>query len=289
MAFSDIALYAAKDTGRDRAILYSDLDEGRDTISSLQRARVMIADALQNDRIEIYWQPIFDATDLMPYEYEILARLKDGDGVIRPPADFIPQAEALDLMDDIDRRVIELALRAGADHHRHGQMIRLAVNISARSLNNEMADHIVHTADETGYPLSYLTIEITETAVLSVNSESKAAVSRLVEAGISLSMDDFGSGATSFGNLESLPFSYMKLDGVYVRDLATSKRGRELVTGLTQLAHTLGMKVVAEYVQDDETVEFLREIGVEYLQGFYLAEPEPVPTQLASVAADNVR
>ena len=153
----------------------------------------------------------------------------------------------------------------------------MAVNISARSLTSEMVDYIVEAADESGYPLSILTVEITETAVLAVNNETKAAIERLVGAGVSLSMDDFGSGATSFGNLEALPFKYMKLDGSYVQDLATNKRGRELVTGLTQLAHTLGLEVVAEYVQDDETIEFLREIGVEYLQGFHLGEPVPVP------------
>ncbi|MCH8102598.1 MAG: EAL domain-containing protein, partial [Chloroflexi bacterium] len=277
MAFADIALYAAKDIGRGRAVLYSDLDEGRDTISSLQRTRTMIVDALRNDRIKIHWQPIFNTIDLQPYEYEVLARLEDSDGTLRFPADFMPQAEALDLMGDIDRRVIDLALRAGADNHRNGQPVRLAVNISARSLTSEMVDYIVEAADESGYPLSILTVEITETAVLAVNSETKAAIERLVGAGVSLSMDDFGSGATSFGNLEALPFKYMKLDGSYVQDLATNKRGRELVTGLTQLAHTLGLEVVAEYVQDDETIEFLREIGVEYLQGFHLGEPVPVP------------
>lgn len=238
----------------------------------------MITDALQEERIKIFWQPIFDSKDLVPFAYEILARLEDSNEDIRFPADFIPQAEALDLMDDIDRRIVDLSIRTGSDQHRSGNPVRLAINISAQSMDHEMVDHIIETAATTDFPLSHLTVEITETSVLSVSDDSQSAITKLVDSGISLSMDDFGSGATSFGNLESLPFSYMKLDGEYVRDLATNQRGRELVTGLTQLGHTLGMKIVAEYVQDQETVEFLREIGVEYLQGFHLGEPEPVST-----------
>ena len=142
-----------------------------------------------------------------------------------------------------------------------------------------MAEHIIRKADESGYPVDRLTIEVTETAALDSDA-ARAALVRLSGAGVTLAMDDFGSGATLLTNLERLPFSYMKLDGFYVEDIAENPKYQELVSGLARLARTLDVSVIAEHVSYDYTMDFLKSSGIEYAQGFYLGKPTPMTESL---------
>lgn len=276
-AFADVALYQAKDGGRNQARLYDPEQGGRELISALQRTRTLIVDALENDRIVLYRQPIVDLADRSIAMFEVLVRLIDTDGQLMSPAQFIPEAESLDLVRQIDERVMELAYDRWKAFEKAGSRLQLTVNVSARSVGAEFADIIIQSARDKGIDPTAFVIEITETATMRSGGHADAFVQRLATAGFRLAIDDFGSGTTSIGQIRSLDFHFLKLDGSLVKNLKTDETDRDFVRALTALARALGVQIIAEFVQDEESIAFLAEIGVEYGQGYYLGMPEPFP------------
>ena len=278
-AFADVALYQAKDGGRNQARLYDPEQGGRELVTALQRTRTVIVDALENQRIVLYRQPIFDLDRRTIAMYEVLVRLEDANGQIMAPADFIPEAESLDLIRQIDERVMELAFDRWKLFDAAGSTLQLTVNVSARSVGTEFADMIVQSAEKKGIDPGAFMFEITETATLRSGGHAAAFVQRLAAAGFRLAIDDFGSGTTSIGQIRSLDFHFLKLDGSLVKNLKTDETDRAFVSALTALARALGVEIIAEFVQDEESIAFLAEIGVGYGQGYYLGMPERFPAE----------
>jgi hypothetical protein len=148
---------------------------------------------------------------------------------------------------------------------------------SGMSVGKPMADYLRVQADLNGVLHDVITVEITETAAMRDDSLAGAMAATLHADGFKLAIDDFGSGATSLAKVRELKFEYLKLDGILVKDLAESESDREFVSALAKLAHDIGVKIIAEFVQDEPTMEFLAECEIEYAQGYYIGEPEPMP------------
>jgi len=286
-AYADMALYRAKEEGRGRAYLY-DPSEGRmETATALQRTRNVIMDALDEDRLILFRQPVVHIATRDTTIWEVLVRLQDAEGVLRLPGEFITGVEELGLVHLLDRRVIERSFERWQQYALAGDRLHLSINISALSAGPDMARFVIEQAAERNVEPQLVTLEVTETAAVRGGPRAERFVSMLCDAGFSLALDDFGTGSASFREIRDLSFAYLKLDGSLVRDLRTDDFSRDLVRGLVNLAHILGLEVIAEFVQDEETMQFLAEVGAEYGQGYYLGRPEPFPP--SPVAADSRR
>jgi len=276
-SFADIALYQAKDAGRNQAMLYDPSQGGRDVITALQQKRTAIVDALDNHRLTLFRQPIYGVESRQIEMYEVLVRIKEADGTLISPDDFISEAESLDLIQQIDERVIAAALHRSQKMAEDGRRTVLTINVSSRSEGIEMAEYAISIGSELGVDPADIVFEITETATQRSGGHAKAFVDRLVKAGYRIAIDDFGSGTTSLSQIRTLPFGLLKLDGSLVQALANDAHDREFAKAICGLAHAIGLDVIAEFVQDEETLKFLSDIGVKYAQGFYLGKPEPFP------------
>ncbi|MBI2964856.1 MAG: EAL domain-containing protein [Chloroflexi bacterium] len=273
VGFADLAMYMAKDAGRNRAHAYDPSEGGRELVSGLQRTRRLILDAVDSDRVRLYRQPIVSVATRQIVMYEVLVRLADFEGRLFSPMEFIPQAETLDVVHLIDQRVAELSFTRWRKYADAGQPLRLSINLSGRSLDADMSNYIIEAGKRHRVEPSTIAFEITETATWRGGAQTEAFARALNDAGYRMAIDDFGSGATSFKQIRSLPFHYLKLDGSLVENLREGRHDRDLIRSLSGLAHTLGVEVIAEFVQDEETMEFLQACGIEYAQGFFVGRP----------------
>jgi EAL domain-containing protein (putative c-di-GMP-specific phosphodiesterase class I) len=269
-------MYDAKEAGRDQACLF-DADSSRQL--SLQE-RMTWADeiraALAEDRFTLYAQPI------VPLQggstgYELLVRMVSREGEIVPPGAFLPVAERFDLVQDIDRWVVNRAIELLGERLRVGDDVRFEVNLSAKSLGQaDLPAQIARQLAAHDVDPSRLIFEVTETAAIGNLDRAKQFADRLGELGCGFALDDFGAGFASFYYLKHLPFDYLKIDGEFVESLTQSTTNQLVVQSLVTIARGLGKQTIAEYVGDEATVELLREYGVDFAQGFHLGRPRPV-------------
>lgn len=257
-------------------------DHGR--LRALQVADNVVA-ALNERRVELAFQPIVSAATGQPELYEALLRVRLADGSLIVPADILPVAEKSGLVRLLDQRVLELAL---ARLH-EDQNLRVSVNASIATLHDPEWPEWLASATMV-YPnvADRLTVEITETALIDDLETTRDVIASCKRLGIKLAMDDFGAGHTSFRNLRRLDFDFVKIDGMFMRDIATSADDRFFVRTLIALAKHLGLKVVAEWVEDEQTANLLREWGVDYFQGthFGAAGAAPGPIAPRNMAAE---
>jgi EAL domain-containing protein (putative c-di-GMP-specific phosphodiesterase class I) len=190
------------------------------------------------------------------------------------PGQFLPQAEAHNLIGDIDRWVVEEGMRLAATG-------RVSINLSGASMGDpKLLRHIQHLSSECGIDPSNVIFEVTETAAVEDLEVARQFVRRLVGAGFGFALDDFGTGFGSFTYLKRLPVDYLKIDIEFVRDLTTNPANRHLVRAIVSLAQAFGVRTIAEGVEDEETLDLLREERVDFAQGFYLGPPAAIdPSQ----------
>jgi diguanylate cyclase (GGDEF)-like protein/PAS domain S-box-containing protein len=275
---ADIAMYDAKEAGRDQACVY---DAGSSRQQSLE-ARMTWSDeicaALADNRFTLYAQPIVALQEAPAVDrYELLVRMLDRDGDIIPPGAFLPVAERFDLIQQIDRWVVRAAIELLATHQRAGHDVIFEVNLSAKSLGEaELLDDIAQLLEATGVDPSRLVFEVTETAAIINVDRAKQFARRLSDLGCGFALDDFGAGFASFYYLKHLPFDYLKIDGEFVESLSDSITNQLVVQSVVAIARGLGKQTIAEYVGDDATLELLRGYGVDHAQGFFLGRPQPV-------------
>jgi diguanylate cyclase (GGDEF)-like protein/PAS domain S-box-containing protein len=279
---ADIAMYDAKEAGRNRTT-YHDRDAagaGRHVsrLSWLERIRT----ALAEDRFELYAQPIvaLDRGDEAP-AFELLLRMRSDGGELVPPASFLPVAERFDLVQDIDRWVVERAVALLRREHDAGNTITLSVNLSDRTLSDAaFAGWLEKLLTREPVPPGRLIVEITETAAI-VNLERAGALAdALRRLGCLLALDDFGAGFASFNYLKHLRFDVLKIDGEFVRGLNDNPTDRLVVEAVVAIARGLGTPSLAEFVTDSATLDAIRALGVDYAQGFHLGRPAPVEQAL---------
>lgn len=281
LSLADAACYAAKDKGRNRVHVY----EQNDIEVANQRGQMQwvarIREALDTDRFRLYYQTISSAQNVNSQSghYEIFVRMLDDDNNIIPPGAFIPAAERFDLMSEIDKWVIKNALAWFGDHciKYPGQIDICALNLSGPSLSNER-----HLAEIKQYIIDYrvppelICFEITETAAIANLNIATKFINELKSLGCVFALDDFGSGLSSFGYLKNLPVDYLKIDGVFIKDLDKSTVDYAMVESINSIGHVMGLKTIAEFVENEAILEILKEIGVDYVQGYHIARPRPL-------------
>jgi EAL domain-containing protein (putative c-di-GMP-specific phosphodiesterase class I) len=207
-------------------------------------------------------------------------RLRDDGGELVPPSEFIPAAERYNVMPVIDRWVVTRALELLRERERRGQPLpMLAVNLSGTSLNEQsFVDFVLQTVTEP--PIAHaLCFEITETAAVTSLSNARYLMSELKKRGCRFSLDDFGTGVSSFVYLKSLPVDFLKIDGQFISHVAHDPVNRSMVEAIGRVGRALGIATVAECVETQAVLDELKRIGVDFAQGFLLARPQPI-TQL---------
>jgi EAL domain-containing protein (putative c-di-GMP-specific phosphodiesterase class I) len=204
-------------------------------------------------------------------------RLRDDTGELVAPTEFIPAAERYNVMSAIDRWVVERAIALLHERQRAGKALPLfAVNLSGTSLNDQsFVDFVLQSVGEPAIAAA-LCFEITETAVVTSLSNARVLMSELKARGCKFSLDDFGTGVSSFVYLKSLPVDFLKIDGQFISHITQDPVNRSMVEAIAKVGRALGIATVAECVESEAVLKELRRIGVDYVQGFHLATPLPV-------------
>jgi diguanylate cyclase (GGDEF)-like protein/PAS domain S-box-containing protein len=290
---ADIAMYDAKEAGRNRATAHERVETGSgrnvSRLSWLERIRR----ALDEDRFELHAQPIValagDDEDEVP-AFELLLRMRSDAGDLVPPATFLPIAERFDLIQAIDRWVVARAVRLLRREHADGRPVTLSVNVSGRTMGDAaFAGWLEALLTREPVPAQRLIVEITETAAI-VNIESARALAEtLRRLGCLLALDDFGAGFASFNYLKHLEFDVLKIDGEFVQGLNENPTDRLVVEAVVAIARGLGTPSLAEFVADSETLDAVRALGVDYAQGFHLGRPAPVEEALRAAQRELSR
>lgn len=291
LSHADSACYMAKDHGRNRIHFYSAQDDEtvrrRGEMEWAHRLRWVI----EHERLLLDYQEVrplqttlFDAAD--PH-IELLIRLRDEDGRVVLPGAFLPAAERYGLLTTLDRWVIAQAIAHFDRLHVSARPPgRCSLNLSASTLEDAgLADYILDLVDRHQVPPSRLCFEITETEAVRNMALAIRFIERLRGAGCLIALDDFGAGMSSFGYLKNLPVDVIKIDGSFIRDIEHDTMSRSIVEAVAAIGHQRGLEVVAEWVDSVNMLPTLRELGVDYAQGFALHRPEPVLFQRASRTA----
>jgi EAL domain-containing protein (putative c-di-GMP-specific phosphodiesterase class I) len=233
--------------------------------------------ALRDGHLMFWGQPVLDARTGAVHHHELLLRM-DLDGDVITPNHFLPHAEASGLIMDIDRWAIKEGIAFASAQ-------RVAINLSARSLQSSGLVEDIKRALADGAPAGNVIFEITETAAVENLHAARELVEQLVALGCGVALDDFGTGYGSFTYLKHLPVTEIKIDIDFVRDLASGPGDVRLVQSIVSVASTFGMKTVAEGVEDEATLEVLRSLGVDFVQGYHVG----YPTQMTTAGRWNAR
>jgi len=274
---ADIAMYDAKEAGRARAVLYDATEDREERMLSRMTWADRIRDALANDAFVLYAQPVMSLTGDPVSRSELLLRMLGADGDVIPPGSFLFIAERFELVQEIDRWVVSRAIEILANEQAAGREVVLCVNLSAKSVTDPaLPNHIADELEAHGADGSGLCFEVTETAAVVNIDRARQFAALIGELGCEFALDDFGAGFASFYYLKHLKFDYLKIDGEFITGLADSDTDKLVVKSLVQIARGLGKRTIAEFVSDGAALQILRDYGVDYAQGFYVAEPAPV-------------
>lgn len=267
----DLAMFKAKGSGKNRVSTLSSDDDNQQQEMSIFKKGQFLRLALEEDRVVPFYQPIIDVKGEKPYAYEVLARIRDGDTYVTAD-EFIEAAEELGLAQDIDDRVFVKGLKALAAHN--DKNIRLFFNLSAKTMGD--IDHMRTLPGQIeihGIDLGRVVLEITEREALPHFKDIMDVISELRAVGMSFALDDFGSGFSSFIYLKYLEIDYVKIEGSFVRHMASDNNDQIIVKHISAMAKEFGLKTVAEFVEDEITHEMLQDLDIDYAQGFYYSVP----------------
>ncbi|MEP6518234.1 EAL domain-containing protein [Microcoleus vaginatus FACHB-2002] len=277
---ADAACYAAKARGRNCVHIYS-LDDSELIKQRGERQLISkISRALETNRFSLYYQKIVSITSKPLVEhYEILIRMLDENGEVVSPSEFIPAAERYGLITEIDCWVIETFF---SNYHNLPEKDVLSqglytINLSGASIsNNQFMRFLIEQFSRYKVPPQSIGFEITETAAIANFEQARYFMSELKKIGCCFALDDFGSGLSSFAYLMNLPVDYLKIDGAFVKNISHNLISQALVEGFNSIAHAMNLETIAEFVEDETILEKLREIGVDYAQGYGIARPVPI-------------
>jgi diguanylate cyclase (GGDEF)-like protein/PAS domain S-box-containing protein len=276
LAFADLAMYEAKEAGRDRLAVYSRA-AGREALfesrfSTAQRVRA----ALENEGLALHIQPIMKLVTEEVSQCEMLLRMESGNGELITAGAFLGAAERSGMITELDRWVVRNAIELAARERAAGRWKSFEINLSGRSIgDDELPRIIAEGVYEHDLDPAALIFEVTETAAIANMEEARGFAGSLKRLGCRFALDDFGAGFGSFYYLKYLPLDFLKIDGDFIRDLASSPVDQVLVRGVVEVARGLGMETIAECVEDAETLALLSEYEVDYAQGFHVGRPRP--------------
>lgn len=286
---AEMSARSAKSRGGNRCVVFQDADASvaqrrtdLDQVNDLQYALIQ-------NRFVLYAQPIVSLKDDEgPARYEVLIRMLDRNGETNPSAAFIASAERYQMMSSIDRWVIKTALDqlAAADNMVEVNLARFGINVSAQSLaDDDFFDYIETCIAESGISPDSLCFEITETTVVRNLERAQRFIRRLRKLGCMVALDDFGTGYCSFAYLKDLPVHYVKIDGVFVRDVLQNPLSEAIVSSMVDIAKVMKASTVAEHVENELIHQQMRNYGIDFVQGFEVGRPVPLEQVLAQLGA----
>lgn len=273
LSLADTALYAAKDKGRNKVVFIDSNSKINTQLTHTNETVTLVKKALKENNFVLYYQPVFDMDESITH-YEALIRIQCNNGQLIAPNEFIPVAERFGLMLQIDKWVVKAALAALQQY----PQIRFFVNISGMSLEDgDFLEFIEASIRESGVSASRIGFEITETIAVKDFIRAEYWIEWLKRLGCQFALDDFGMGFSSFAYLRMLPVDYLKIDGTFVRNMDKDPTQRALIVAINAVAHTLGKKTVAEFVENKEIFDALKDLDIDLVQGYYLGKPASVP------------
>ena len=262
---------------------YHYIDENDEKVMAQQESMEWVSgimEGIAEDRFCLYVQPIvsMDGANQSPH-YEVLIRYRSPDGRIVSPGDFLPPAERYNLIERIDVWVVTNVLSWLQRNQEKIPDIMFSINLSGRSIGSQTFHNFLReTLSSTSVDLRALCFEITETAVVDNVERSVEFIKSIKKLGAKFSLDDFGSGLSSFGYLKQFPVDYLKIDGEFVRDIIDDEKSYVFVRSMTEVGHCLNMKVIAEFVESDDMFEKLRMANVDFIQGYTVGKPVDIET-----------
>jgi len=289
---ADSACYMAKEKGRNRVHTY--LLDDKELMQRQSEMKVVssITEAYENDLFHLFYQPIvsMDHPEKTTEHYELLLRMKDKTGNCLSPGFFLPAAERYNLIHKVDRWVVRTALNWLSRNPEHlAQLKCCAINLSGMSLNDEMLfDFIAMQFKLTEVPPEKICFEITETAAVTNLSRAIGFINKLRDLGCKSSLDDFGSGMSSFAYLKNFPIDYLKIDGMFVKDIINDPIDNAMVKSINDIGHVLGLKTIAEFVEDADIYQRVKELGIDEAQGYHIAKPQPIDNLINGVVKNVV-
>jgi len=277
LKLADTACYAAKKMGRNRVYQFSEDDKFLSEKSEEHQWLAKIERALAADQFALYAQKIVPLrVEENKPKYEVLLRLID-DELIIPPGFFLPVAERFNVATKIDCWVIEHTLLWFHENPAIlDELESFSINLSGQSLADEsLQPFIMNLIDRLKFPVNKLVFEITETSAIHNLSQAQALIMGLQKIGVRFSLDDFGSGLSSFAYLKNLSVEFLKIDGMFVKDIENSPVDKAMVKSINEIGQVMGKKTIAEFVENQQIVDVLQEIGVDYAQGYFYSIPSP--------------
>jgi len=278
LRMADAVCFLAKDKGRNRVQVYTAEDKGLAKRRGEMGWVGRIQQALEEHRFVLYTQKILRLSENGGGDhYEVLLRMKGEDGILVPPMAFIPAAERYGLMPQLDRWVIATAFAQYAERHPSGSAPGIcSINLSGTSICDEsLYEFLLEQFNLHKVPPAGICFEITETSAISNLIQANLLIGKLKDLGCRLSLDDFGSGMSSFTYLKHLPVDYLKIDGGFVKDMVSDPIDRAMVEAINHIGHVMKIETIAEFVENDAILEALRGIGVDYAQGYGIERPRP--------------
>lgn len=274
---ADQACYISKENGGNRVQLFSESEQEFSLREEEMQVMPSITKAFEENRFCLVYQEIVNVSDSVLSGYEALIRMKDEHGQLVSPGTFLPAAQRYNKLTDIDRWVITNFCTNYATYQSDsaGNDYIYNINISAMSINAEdFLEFICRQFKAYQVPPQCVCFEITETSAVSNFVKAKEFIQELKKLGCRFALDDFGSGLSSFTYLKYLPVDYIKIDGIIVNDIDKNKIDYALVSSINEIAHLMGMKTIAEYVESEAIFQCLHEIGVDYAQGYWVGKPK---------------
>jgi diguanylate cyclase (GGDEF)-like protein/PAS domain S-box-containing protein len=277
---ADGACFAAKDEGRGRVHMYEDFDQSilkqRDQAQWINR----LQQAIEENRFELFAQPItsLNKKNDLGLHFEVLLRLRERNGDLVSPGIFIPTAERYGLAPQIDRWVVRNVFDwMKTQSHQLDKVNIIAINLSAKSIGDkEFHRFLIEEIDKGLIPANKISFEITETAAIGHLDIATEFIALLQQRGVKISIDDFGSGMSSMAYLKHLSADYLKIDGQFVKDMAIDPVDCAIVRSINEIAHLTGKTTIAEFVENVDILMQLKELGVDYAQGYFIGKPKPI-------------
>jgi Amt family ammonium transporter len=283
------ACFLAKQNGGNQ---YHYIDENDEKVLAQQESMEWVSGIIEGfseDRFCLYVQPIAAIdSDEKHSHYEVLIRYRSADGSIISPGDFLPPAERYNLIERVDKWVVRNVIMWLEEHQQELHDVMFSINLSGRSIGSQTFHKFLRESLEaSSIEMSALCFEITETAVVDNVERSVEFINSIKELGVKFSLDDFGTGLSSFSYLKQFPVDYLKIDGEFVRDILQDDTSYVFIRSMTEVGHCLDMKVIAEFVESDTMFDKLRAANVDYIQGYTVGKPVSIQSLLSLDAPDK--
>lgn len=272
---ADLACYQAKNLGRGRVYIVENDDQQLDLQQTQMSHVANVSQAIKENRFYLVKQLIKPMTDHHEQRdhYELLLRLKDREGNLITPEEFIPVAERYGVITIVDRWVLSAALESYPQYFAAKNDL-VSINLSGASINDErFTNFALDLIKQSEVPGDCLCFEITETAAIAQMNHAQKFMLTMKELGVKFALDDFGSGLSSFSYLKNLPIDYLKIDGSLVKAIPNEEYDRAIVTSINEVAHLMGIKTIAEFVETDQILEHIAKISIDYAQGYITGKP----------------